>query len=55
MDWLFGAYMFRRLFRSVKNAIYLVLVLVILLVVVMAIFTPDLLEQVIRSVMGRIV
>ncbi len=53
MDWLFGAYMFRRLFRSLKGVICLLIVLLIIMIAAAWVFAPDLLEQFVRSVMGR--
>lgn len=55
MDWLFGAYAFRRLFRSVRNVVCLLLVLLLVLIAAAWTFAPDLLEQLVRGVMGRLV
>lgn len=55
MDWLFGAYMFRRLFRSIKGVLCLILVLLIVIIAAMWVFAPDLLEQCLRSVVGRFI
>lgn len=55
MDWLFGAYVFRKLFRSVKNVVCLLLVLLLVFIAAAWVFAPDLLEQLVRGIMGRLV